>query len=373
MCGSMLREFFLSPKRGRRVWAWAGLVLVVGHALLRAYIKRLINDWLGRFYDAGGAAAEVSSGETEALEQGRARMSALLFEFCLLCLPSVFLHPLFKLVSNRWVLSWRLSLVDAYLEAWDPASTEIENAAQRVHEDTGRFARGIQTCAVVVLDSVLSICVFAPIIVELGSEIQPSDLPDAWLFLLCTAVAAVGVLVSVALGWSLIALEVNNQRVEADLRRTLVLKEEGRCEAPRVERTRALADIAPNEPNGVFGAILSDLKRNYVKLYYKFARFSVWLGAYEQTVILLPYLITGPMLYADRNRISLGMVTRTSHSFSNLFDALNILSDRWVDVTDFLSVMRRLKEFESQVSTSTTRTLIPAVEMRSEMPKTETV
>lgn len=369
----MLREFFLAPRASIRVWAWVGIVAIVGHALLRAYIKYLMNDWMQRFYDLGGSALEVSSDDADGLATGARQITKLLIEFSLLCLPSVVVHPAFQLLKNRWVLVWRVALINEYLTAWGDSNVHMENSAQRIHEDTQRFARGLQVCCMTVLDSVLTICVFAPVLVELGRKVQPIRLVDAWLFLMCCAIAVVGLSVSVVLGWSLIDLEVNNQRVEANIRRHLVLHEEN---APRDKRACLNNDQEsldasvrpPTNLRAVFATDVRALVQNYKALYFKFAVFSLWLGAYEQFVVILPYAIAGPLLFGTTNRITLGKVTQVSNAFGNVFDALNILSDRWVDVTDWLSVMRRLKEFEAQVysGTSTRAALIGGIEMSSE-------
>ena len=337
----------------------------------------LMNDWMGRFYDVGGVASEVSSGDTDALQQGQVRVLHLLLEFALLCTPSVFVHPIFKLATNRWVMSWRLALIDSYVERWDPATMVVENAAQRVHEDTARFARGLHTCVVVLLDSVLTIAVFAPILVDLGARVKPVDLPDSWMLITCIIVASTGVIFSVVFGWSLIDLEINNQRVEADVRKMLVLREEtpAIADAPPIDRTPVFMDVSNASKDFLeeFRKVVASMRFNYIKLYYRFAFFSVWLGSYEQTVVLLPYVLTGPLLYSTGDRITLGMVTKTSHSFSNLFDAMNVLSDRWLDVTDFISVMRRLNEFESRITqpSSVRSALIAAVEMIPPMHESE--
>lgn len=368
----MLAEFFCHHTVSQKAWAWSGCVAIVTHALIRAYIKYLMNDWMGRFYDLGGSAQEVGSGETELLEQGAERVTQLLLEFGVLCLPNVLVHPLFKLLTNRWILSWRVELVNAYLLRWGVVQGRIENGAQRIHEDTQRFARGLQTCVITVLDSVLTLAVFSPVLVELGSKLQPVKLPSSWLMLLCTLVAAAGLLVSLVLGWSLVALEVENQRVEADLRKQLVLYEHSKerreiqefeqpvevdqCERDGRGDNRGSGGLAkPPEPRQstnlvrAFSVVMDSLVHNYKRLYNRFAVFSLWLGAYEQFVVLLPYMIAGPLLFSQRNRITLGKVTQVSHAFGNVFDALNILSDRWIEVTDWLSVMRRLREFEAML------------------------
>lgn len=375
----MLVEFFCPTTRLGKAWPWCGCVAIVVHSLLRAYIKYLMNDWMGRFYDVGGSANEVGSGETELLEDGAKRITSLLVEFGILCLPGVVVHPVFKLLTNRWILSWRVALVNAYLLRWGVVSGRIENGAQRIHEDTQRFARGLQTCMITVLDSVLTLLVFSPVLIELGSELQPVPLPSAWLVLLCVLVAFLGLIVSLFLGWSLVALEVENQKVEANLRKDLVLYEDSkeRGETQRYDcvdedngvynHTTASFQQRPGDVNLVYvlSAVVNDLTYNYKLLYNRFAVFSLWLGAYEQLVVLLPYMIAGPLLFSQTNRITLGKVTQVSHAFGNVFDALNILSDRWVEVTDWLSVMRRLREFESllYVRTSARSALVQNLEL----------
>jgi len=385
----MLREFFNARNKWLRAWAWLGGLSIVGHAFLRAYVKYLMNDWMGRFYDVGGSAHEVSSDDAEGLAEGSRKITGLLVEFLKLCLPGVFVHPLFKFVTNRWVLSWRVALIDAYLERWAAVDLRIENGAQRIHEDTQRFARGLQTCFVTVLDSIITIGVFAPVIIDLGSEVQPRPMPSYWLFLVCAGIAVIGLIISVVLGWSLIALEVQNQKVEADLRRDLVLHED-RASRPRdvpVARRMRAEDVAdidglysenphieperiPMDLKSAFTMVIAALERNYKKLYGRFAAFSLWLGAYEQFVVILPYFIAGPLLFSSANRITLGKVSQVANAFGNVFDALNILSDRWIEVTDWLSVMRRLNEFEIHVyGLSSTRTaLISGVEISSAAP-----
>ena len=346
-----------------------------------------MNDWMGRFYDVGGSAGEVGSGDESELQEGSQRIMGLLVEFSFLCLPSVLIHPLFRWLTNRWVLSWRIALIRSYLSRWNQTHANVENVAQRIHEDTQRFARGIHTCCVVLLDSILTVGVFSPILIKLGSQVQPLPLPGSWMLLTCIAVAFVGLWVSVVLGWSLIALEVKNQNVEADLRKKLVLNEERALIGVPVQHAATaetstvyvdaealdVVDVLEKQQgtrvdlSHTFSSVISAIIFNYRRLYYSFAVFSLWLGAYEQFVVILPYVITGPLLFASDRRITLGKVTQVSHAFGNVFDALNILSDRWIDVTDWVSVVRRLREFEGAVGSCTAAcsSLLPSTELAS--------
>ena len=316
---------------------------------MRAWIKSRMNDWLSRFYDIGGKASDASSGDPDELELGARRVNSLLGEFALLCLPSVLVHPLFKLVINRWVLSWRIALINSYLSEWTPSEHRIENGAQRVSEDTQRFARGVATICMVLLDCVLTLAVFAPILLELGIAIRPTPRPGSWLVLVCVGMAVCGTFISIALGWKLVSLEVENQKVEANLRKRLVLQEERRINTQHLD-PNTLVDESPKPGRMAlkvaFKHVIQELKDNYIRLYSRFAAFSLWLGAYEQLTVILPYLLVAPLLFAGDNPVSLGKVTQTSHAFGNVFDSLNVLSDRWVEFTEFMSVIRRLREWE---------------------------
>ena len=82
--------------------------------------------------------------------------------------------------------------------------------------------------------------------------------------------------------------------------------------------------------------------------------------------LVLPYLITGPLLYRTKGRVTLGKVSQVANAFGNVFAALNVLSDRWVDVTDWLSVLKRLKDWESCIAySSNARSKLVSTEMHA--------
>ena len=100
-----------------------------------------------------------------------------------------------------------------------------------------------------------------------------------------------------------------------------------------------------------------------MRLYRSFAIFSLWMNAYEQSVMIIPYAIAAPLLFASDplQRITLGKLSQLSNAFAYVFSSLNILSDNWIDVTDWLSVLRRLREWEDHIAETSpmaTRSLI---------------
>ena len=337
----MFREFFATG--GRRCFAWAGLLVFVGHQIFKAVVKFRINTWYGHFYDTlQQSAGEFASGGLDEDDDGwravqRAKVWTQLGDFAIIVAPGVLVHPLAGYIRNRWVLAWRLALIRAYLGAWDVAISPIEGASQRIHEDTQRFASGVQGCVATILDALFTLVIFCPLLASL----------DAALMAMAVLAAVGGVGISAFIGKNLVGLEVNNQKAEAEVRRHLVLLE--------VEPARVV-DTGGSVPDA-FQSRIQALKANYISLYCNFAGLNVWLSLYDQAAVLLPYLLVAPRLFAAHARdvLTLGALTQTANAFGKVFDSLSIVSDNWLAVNEFRSVLRRLREYEAELYPQTAR------------------
>lgn len=145
---------------------------------------------------------EATSGELTTAGRAEAEVGASLWAFAWLVAPAVAVHPLAGLLRNWWCFSWRRTLIKSYLTRWNTQLPTIEGASQRVHEDSQRFASGIQSCVSVVLESVLTLIVFCPVLYDL----------DPVLMGVAVAAAAGGLSVSVLAGWPLVGLEVRQSQ-----------------------------------------------------------------------------------------------------------------------------------------------------------------
>jgi len=142
---------------------------------------------------------EAASGpEAEAAAGLRSNVYDALTEFAWLVAPAVVVHPIAGLIRNWWVFCWRRVLMRAYLHRWNTSIPAIEGASQRVHEDTQRFASGIQSCVATLLQSIFTLAVFCPVLYDL----------DPWLMGVAVLAALGGLGVSVVVGWPLVGLEV---------------------------------------------------------------------------------------------------------------------------------------------------------------------
>jgi peptide/bleomycin uptake transporter len=207
----MLKEFFCRRESVCTLFvAWGGLVLVLAHAAVHGYVKYAINLWYKEFYDLledAGAMATNHSLPEEAWLQKQQEVKSSLVEFCKIAVIPVVVMPIAKYVRSTWALQWRLALMRTYVSLWNPNSTAIEGASQRVHEDSYRFSRGVELCLSTVLDSVVTLGVFVPVLTGLGENTPcPSSLHflkwlnGGWLVGLAILSALVGLGVTLILG-----------------------------------------------------------------------------------------------------------------------------------------------------------------------------
>lgn len=329
----MFREYFCSGSCCRLLGAWSGLVVFLAHQVFRAWLKWAVNDWYGRFYDLLQVNVERASGAinvTDELSTMRDRIWDQLVDFAVIVSPAVVVHPIAGLIRNWWVFVWRRSMVIAYLTRWDINTPPIEGASQRVHEDSQRFASGIQNCVSIVLESVFTLAIFCPVLYEL----------DPQLMVVAMSTALGGLLVSVIVGYKLVGIEVGNQREEAELRKRLVV----------LEVDPASLNIS-GTPFIAFVDNLKSLSANYWSLYINFAALATWLATFDQFCIILPYLLTAPRLFAEdpARVLTLGSLMKVTNSFSKVFDSLNVVSENYLSLNEWRSVLRRLTEYEREV------------------------
>lgn len=335
----MFREYFYNRDRLTTACAWSGLVVFLLHSLYKAWLKRAINSWYKTFYDHLGAHVErrivgehdSGSGDAydvdEELAHARAAVMKDLLNFAILVAPAVAIHPTASYIRNRWAFAWRCSLMDSYLQRWTTAGEAIEGSAQRVHEDTQRFGSGIHSIVMTIIDSALTLAIFIPLLNE----------RDPMLMKVALAAAFGGIGVSIVVGRHLVGLEVANQKVEGALRTKLVKLE--------------LDVRSVNENGGIrtaFNDVIQRLRENYFRLYKNFFFFSWWLSSYDQFMVVCPYFFAAPRLFAlnPDNAITLGELTSAMNAFDKVFGSISVISENFTAITDFWSVVRRLRQFE---------------------------
>lgn len=314
----MLRSFFLT--REWRSWAWGGLLVLLVSVSAQVFILVKLNDWYKSFYDL----------LQEAADNDIADFWAAIKQFYQLAFIYITIAVFSSFFSRHWVFRWRQAMTFFYIPMWARAEKEIEGSSQRIQEDTQRFARIVESLGLELFESVLKVFAFIAILWGLSAQVEleyikgiPGSL--VWIALLCSLG---GMAVSFFVGIRLPGLEYNNQKVEAAFRKKLVYGE----------------DLKEHVNQPALWDLFVPIRTNYFRLFLHYGYFDFWRIFYLQSIVLIPFMGMAPGLFSGA--ITLGVVIQTSNAFDKVIDSFSYFIRSWTTVTELLSVIKRLREFE---------------------------
>ena len=321
----MFKSFFLS--RQLALWAWLGAAVIFGGTWYQVQIDVAINDWFGGFYDLVQKALSKPGAVT------LPEFFGFLMSFGKLAGIYVLVAVLLTFFTKHWVFRWRQAMNDFYMSHWQRLR-HIEGSSQRVQEDTKRFANIMESLGANMIDSVMTLIAFLPILWTLSEKI--GEVPffgtvDHALVYVAVLFALLGTAVLAVIGIKLPGLEFNNQKVEAAFRKELVLAED--------DHTRG------SEP--VVKDLFSQVRKNYFRLFFHYMYFDVAKFTYLQFGVLVPYIALGPTVVAGA--ITLGVMQQIVRAFGRVEMSFQFLVRSWGTIVELISVYKRLRAFEAEI------------------------
>ena len=293
----MWKSFFGNP----RWWPWSlvGTLVIFAATWWKVQLDVEINHWIGSFYDLIQTALQEPG--TVAFEE----FVAECFAFARIAGIYVVVAVLLEFFTRHFVFRWRTAMHNYYASHWAKLR-DIEGAAQRVQEDTMRFARIVESLGVALLRAVMTLVAFLPILWGLSAHVD--ELPwigavDQGLVFVSVLSAAVGTTLLAVVGVKLPGLEFNNQRVEAALRKELVIGE----------------DHADRAKPATVAELFRHVRANYFRLYLHYLYFDLAKWSYLQSAVVVPYIAMGPTIVAGA--ISLGVLQEVVRAFSRVHES----------------------------------------------------
>jgi peptide/bleomycin uptake transporter len=310
-------------------WRWSvlGSALIMFTTYYQVEVSVAINDWYGPFYDLIQAAL-AQSREVTLAEFYRA-----IVDFMGIAMVAVVVGVLSLFFVSHYVFRWRTAMNGYYMQYW-PRLRHIEGASQRVQEDTMRFSQTTERLGVSLLDAVMTLIAFLPVLVRLSEGITEVPLLGALPHPLVIAAllwSAFGTAFLAIVGVRLPGLEFRNQRVEAAYRKELVYGEDDPDRAGPVTTQQLFANV----------------RRNYFRLYFHYMYFNVARISYLQVDNVFGYLILGPSIIAGA--ITLGLMNQILNALDQVRSSFQYLVNSWTTVVDLLSIYKRLRAFESMI------------------------
>jgi peptide/bleomycin uptake transporter len=232
---------------------------------------------------------------------------------------------------SHYVFRWRAAMNDYYVGRWDEVRG-IEGAAQRIQEDTMRFADIVETLGVKIVDSVMTLFAFLPVLFALSSYV--TELPlvgeiPAPLFTAALIWSIFGTGLLALAGIKLPGLYFRNQRVEAAYRKELVYGEDdaSRAQPPTLEM------------------LFSNVRKNYFRLYFHYFYFNIVRYTYLQADNIFVYLILVPTIAAGK--VTFGILQQILTAFGQVSSSFQYLVNSWTTIVELQSIHKRLAAFEA--------------------------
>jgi peptide/bleomycin uptake transporter len=321
----MFRSFFLN--RSWLHWSLAGSIAILWSIWYQVDLSVQINDWYGEFYNL---IQKALSGPNEIT---LSEFFSVMTGFLKLATFWILIQVGTSFFTSHYVFRWRTAMNTFYTQHW-PRLRKVEGAAQRVQEDTMRFASIVESLGVHFFRSILTLIAFLPILFELSKNI--TELPwigtvEHSLIYIAILSAILGTVIVALVGIKLPGLEFNNQLVEAAYRKELVYGED------HEDRAEPLA----------LSELFAHVRKNYYRLYLHYGYFNFARFAYIQYSVLLPLIAMGPTIVAGA--ITFGVFRQITNAFEQVESSFQYLVNSWSTIVELISIYKRLQAFESNI------------------------
>jgi len=318
---------FLAPHPWFR-WSVGVSAVIIFLLWFQVQLDVMINNWFGTFYNL----IQQALSKPNSITQGQFYTQQATFGS--IAMTYITTAVLTAFITSHYIFRWRTAINDYYVANWQRLR-HIEGASQRVQEDAMQFAETLEGLGTRLIDSVMALIAFLPILWGLSTYVKElpliGEVPQALVFV-AVIWAAIGTTLLAVAGIRLPGLEFRNQRVEAAYRKELVLGEDN---ASRAEQP-TLRDL------------FSHVRTNYFRLYLNFLYFNIARYGYLQASAMVAYISLGPTIVAGA--LTLGVLNQTLRAFGRVESSFQFLVNSWSTIVKLISIYKRLKAFEALMS-----------------------
>ena len=310
------------------IWSWLGSIIILLSLWIQVKLDVKINEWFGEFYDMIQKALAAPNSIT------MTEYWMGLLSFIKLAGMAVSLGVLISFFTAHYLFRWRSSMVEWYHSVYDRAR-KIEGAAQRVQEDTIKFTRIMENLGTSLIEAVMVLVQFTPILFGLSIGI-PIFLFGDWDYglivgALVWSVGGTIFLILLGLILRLVGVEYDLQKKEAAYRKILVIAEDD-------------GTVRPKSIEELFDGVREIHFLSYVRYLY----FNVGRIAYLQANVLSAYVFLAPAIVAGA--VTLGVMQQIIRAFGRVEGSMQYILKAWPTIIELASVYKRLREFESKIN-----------------------
>ncbi len=323
--------YFFNDNRRWYWWSVVGTVTIIEIVYFNVQVGAWLNDWYGDFYNL--IQESLQTPNTYTFDQYIDKIwtvAAVLAVNILVLVLNAFLNA-------HYLFRWRRAMNFFYMANWQKVR-HIEGASQRVQEDTQNFSSIVEGLGLTIVESIMTLIVFIPILWSLSESLSVlpwiGAVPGSLVWLALGSAIFGTVLFAVA-GIRLPGLNFANQRVEAAYRKELVYGED----APDRAQPVTIRELFRN------------VQRNYFRIYFHYTYFNVFRYTYLQASTFFPYIALGPSIVTGA--ITFGIFQQILNAFGEVSSSFRFLMNSWTTIINLISIYQRLRGFERQIPKET--------------------
>ena len=310
------------------LWSWAGSFLILSSLWVQVKIDVKINEWFGEFYDMIQKA--LSKPNSITIEE---YWSSLL-SFTTLAAMYVGVAVIVSYFTSHYLFRWRTSMVEWYHSVYEKAR-KIEGASQRVQEDTIKFSRIMESLGTSLIEAIMILVEFMPILFGLSVGIPIFFFGD-WNYglivgALIWSLGGTIFLIILGLILRLVGVEYDLQKKEAAYRKILVIAEDD-------------GSVRPKTIEELFDGV----RKIHFLSYLRYLYFNIGRIAYLQANVLSAYIFLAPAIVAGA--VTLGVMQQIIRAFGRVEGSMQYILKAWPTIIELASVYKRLREFEFKIN-----------------------
>ena len=309
------------------LWSWIGSLIILSSLWVQVKIDVKINEWFGEFYDM----IQKALGKPNAITIEE--YWASLFSFIVLAAMYVGVAVVVSYFTSHYLFRWRTAMVEYYHSVYEKAR-KIEGASQRVQEDTIKFSRIMESLGTSLIEAIMILVEFMPILFGLSIGIPIFFFGD-WEYgliigALIWSIGGTIFLIILGLILRLVGVEYDLQKKEAAYRKILVIAEDD-------------GTVRPKSIEELFDDVRSIHFLSYIRYLY----FNIGRIAYLQANVLSAYVFLAPAIVAGA--VTLGVMQQIIRAFGRVEGSMQYILKAWPTIIELASVYKRLREFENKI------------------------
>lgn len=330
----LMKSYWKSKEKWRARGLLAGVIAL---SLGQVYMLVMLNQWNNVFYNA------LQERNFEVFWPLIGQFSLIAFGYIIMAVYAIYVKQILE-------IKWRTWMTSRYLDEWMHSQTYyrlqvlggdgVDNPDQRISDDIGMFVNLTLSLFIGLLKQVSTLVAFVVILWQLSGAL---DIPvgdtvlsvPGYMVFVTLIYSVVGTWLAHKVGRSLIGLNYDQQRYEADFRFSMVRVRENS------ESIAFYGGEGPEMQNFQerFGMVI----RNFWALMKRTKLLNFYVNGYAQLAVIVPILMSAPKYFSGD--MQLGGFIQTLSAFGRVQDALSYFVEAYDTIAQYVAVIRRLGGF----------------------------